>query len=187
MSNSNPQPATRNPQHYTYTSHSPEETIRFGVQLGRQLFPGALIALSGELGSGKTCLVQGIARGLDVPEELYVTSPTYTLVNEYYGSLTLFHLDVYRLGGTADLEDIGYDEILGGDGVVVIEWAEKIMDGLPEERLSINLSILDDQSRSLEITGYGQKYRNIIIALTPPCSRRRFHQHSALDRCREGF
>jgi tRNA threonylcarbamoyladenosine biosynthesis protein TsaE len=113
MSNSNPQPATRNPQHYTYTPHSPEETIRFGVQLGRQLFPGALIALSGELGSGKTCLVQGIARGLDVPEGLYVTSPTYTLINEYHGRLTLFHIDVYRLEGVPDLEDIGFSDRMG--------------------------------------------------------------------------
>jgi tRNA threonylcarbamoyladenosine biosynthesis protein TsaE len=177
MSNSNPQPATRNPQHYTYTPHSPEETIRFGVQLGRQLFPGALIALSGELGSGKTCLVQGIARGLDVPEGLYVTSPTYTLINEYHGRLTLFHIDVYRLEGVPDLEDIGFSDILAADGVTVIEWAEKVLDGLPQERLSIRLSILNDRSRSLEITGYGQKYRNIISALTPSCSRRRFHQH----------
>ena len=89
-------------------SHSPAETIRIGEQLGKQLFPGALIALIGNLGSGKTCIVQGIARGLDIPEVLYVTSPTYTLVNEYHGRLILFHVDLYRLEGSSDLEDIGF-------------------------------------------------------------------------------
>lgn len=158
--------STLNRQHYT--SHSPEETIRFGAQLGRQLFPGAIIALSGDLGSGKTCLVQGIARGLEVPEGLYVTSPTYTLVNEYHGRLTLFHIDVYRLEGSSDLEDIGFDDILAAGGVTVIEWAEKVLDRLPQERLSILLSILDDQHRSLEITGCGRNYRNIMSVLTPP-------------------
>ncbi|MFH1674731.1 MAG: tRNA (adenosine(37)-N6)-threonylcarbamoyltransferase complex ATPase subunit type 1 TsaE [Pseudomonadota bacterium] len=175
MSNRNPQSAIQNPK--LYTCHSPEETTRFGVQLGRQLFPGALIALSGELGSGKTCLVQGIALGLDIPAEVYVTSPTYTLVNEYHGRLTLFHIDVYRLEGATELEDIGFSDILAADGVTVIEWAEKVLDGLPQERLSILLSILDDRSRSLAITGYGQKYRNMINALTPSRSRRRFHKH----------
>ena len=133
-----------------------------GTRLGKQLFPGALIALTGDLGSGKTCLVQGLALGLNVPEELYVTSPTYTLVNEYPGRLTLFHVDVYRLEGSADLEDIGFDEIIAADGVTVIEWAEKVLDGLPKEHLSIFLSILDDQRRSIEITAYGKKYIDVI-------------------------
>lgn len=146
-------------------SHSPAETIRIGAQLGKQLFPGALIALSGDLGSGKTCLVQGIAIGLNVPEKLYVTSPTYILVNEYHGRLILFHVDVYRLEGASDLEDIGFDEIIAADGVTVIEWAEKVLDGLPKDRLSILLSILDNQRRSLEITAYGKKYIDVISAI----------------------
>ena len=147
-------------------SHSPAETIRIGTQLGKQLFPGALIALSGDLGSGKTCLVQGLAFGLNVPEKLYVTSPTYTLVNEYHGRLTLFLVDVYRLEGPSDLEDIGFDEIIAAEGVTVIEWAEKVLDALPKERLSILLSILDDQDRSLEIMGYGKQYIDIISAIS---------------------
>ena len=147
-------------------SRSPAETIRIGTQLGRRLFPGSLVALSGDLGSGKTCLVHGIAMGLNVPEELYVTSPTYTLINEYHGRLVLFHVDVYRLEGVSDLEDIGFDDIIAVDGVTVIEWAEKVLDGLPKERLSILLSILDDQSRSLEITAYGKKYIDIINAIS---------------------
>lgn len=164
MSNLNRQSSIVNHQHYT--SHSPDETMRFGADLGRHLFPGAVIALSGDLGSGKTCLAQGIARGLDVPEDSYVTSPTYTLVNEYHGRLTLFHVDVYRLEGIADLEDIGFDEIVAGDGVTVIEWAEKIMPGLPHNHLSIVLSIIDDQSRSFEISGHGEEYRDIMRALS---------------------
>jgi tRNA threonylcarbamoyladenosine biosynthesis protein TsaE len=146
-------------------SHSPAETISIGKQLGRQLFPGALIALSGDLGSGKTCLAYGIALGLNVPEELYVTSPTYTLVNEYHGRLNLFHVDVYRLEGASDLEDIGFDEIVATEGVTVIEWAEKVLDTLPKERLSILLSILNDQGRSLEIMAYGKQYIDVISAL----------------------
>lgn len=147
-------------------SRSSTETIRIGEQLGGQLFPGTLIALSGDLGSGKTCLVHGIASGLDVPEGIYVTSPTYALVNEYHGRLILFHVDVYRLEGTSDLEDIGFDEMIAADGVTVIEWAEKVLHRLPKERLSILLSILDDHSRSLEITAYGKKYIDVISAIS---------------------
>jgi len=137
-------------------SHSPEETVRLGAFLGKYLTNGSVIGLSGELGSGKTCLTQGIARGLQVPEDLYVTSPSYTLVNEYPGRLRLFHVDLYRIGNVVELDEIGLDEIIGGDDVTVIEWAEKIIDVLPKERLFISISIVDDQTRNLHLTGCGQ-------------------------------
>jgi len=143
-------------------SHSPEETLRLGAFLGKYLTNGSVIALSGELGSGKTCLTQGIARGLQVPEDLYVTSPGYTLINEYPGRLRLFHADLYRIGNVVELDEIGLDEIMGCDGVTVIEWAEKMIELLPKERLFISISIVDDQRRELLLTGYGQEAVDLI-------------------------
>ena len=134
----------------------PEETLRLGAFLGKYLTNGSVVALSGELGSGKTCLTQGIGSGLQVPEDLYVTSPSYTLVNEYPGRLRLFHVDLYRIGNVVELDEIGLDEIMGGDGVTVIEWAEKIIELLPKERLFISISIIDHQTRSFHFKGYGQ-------------------------------
>jgi tRNA threonylcarbamoyladenosine biosynthesis protein TsaE len=148
-------------------SHSSEETFRLGTFLGEHLTHGSVIALSGELGSGKTCLAQGIAKGLKVPEELYVTSPTYTLVNEYPGRLRLFHVDLYRIENSTEVDEIGLEEIMGCDDVTVIEWAEKIVGMLPEERLSISISIIDDQTRHLLFTGYGQEAVNLVETCLP--------------------
>jgi tRNA threonylcarbamoyladenosine biosynthesis protein TsaE len=144
------------------TSRSPEDTQRFGELVGKHVTKGSVIALTGELGSGKTCLVQGIARGLGVPEYLYVTSPTYVLVNEYLGSLRLFHLDLYRIDDIDQLDDIGVDEMLGPDDVTVIEWAEKMGDVLPEQRLFVFISIIDDQTRDFHITASGQSAVDLI-------------------------
>jgi len=143
-------------------SPAPEETFRLGAFLGKHVTNGSVIALSGELGSGKTCLAQGIARGLKVPEDLYVTSPSYTLVNEYPGRLRLFHVDLYRIENIAEIDEIGLDEIIGCDDVTVIEWAEKIIEILPKERLFISIAILDEQRRDLLLTGYGQTAVNLI-------------------------
>jgi len=111
-----------NTREHHIISRSPEETLHFGEVLGTHVTKGSVIALSGELGTGKTCLAQGIAKGLRVPEHLYVTSPSYVLVNEYAGSLRLFHLDLYRIDNVAQLDDIGIDEMLSSDDVTVIEW-----------------------------------------------------------------
>ena len=143
-------------------SISPEETLRLGAFLGKYLTNGSVVALSGELGSGKTCLTQGIARGLQVPEDLYVTSPSYTLVNEYPGRLRLFHVDLYRIGNVVELDEIGLDEIMGCDGVTVIEWAEKIVELLPKEGLFISISVVDHQTRDFHLTGSGQMALDLI-------------------------
>lgn len=143
-------------------SHSPEETDRLGAFLGKHLTNGAVIALSGELGCGKTCLTQGIARGLQVPEDFYVTSPTYTLVNEYLGRLRLFHVDLYRIENIVELDEIGLDEIMGCDDVTVIEWAEKMIEILPKERLFISISIKDHQIRNFLLRGSGQSAVDLI-------------------------
>ena len=143
-------------------SYSPEETIRLGEFLGKYLTNGSIIALSGELGSGKTCLTQGIARGLQVPKGLYVTSPSYTLVNEYPGRLRLFHADLYRIENIAELDEIGLDEIMGRHDVTVIEWAEKMIEMLPEERVFISISIVGHHARDLHLTGCGQNAVDLI-------------------------
>ncbi len=133
-------------------SGASEETHAVGTILGQQSLPGDIIALMGDLGTGKTTLTQGIARGLSVPEEYYVTSPTFTLINEYPGRLPLYHFDVYRLAGACDLEEMGYEEYFYGRGVVVIEWAEKLIGILPEEALHIHLTRISDETRKIEIS-----------------------------------
>ncbi len=142
---------------YCVVSSCPEDTFRIGVLLGQHLANRSVVALTGELGSGKTCLTQGIARGLGVPEDFYVTSPSYALINEYQGRLRLFHVDLYRVQDKAELEDIGLEEIIGEDGVTVIEWADKLVGLLPDERLCVLISILNDQARVLRIEGYGRQ------------------------------
>jgi tRNA threonylcarbamoyladenosine biosynthesis protein TsaE len=135
-------------------SKSPEETFRIGRILADGLKAGDVVALTGELGSGKTCLTQGIARGLGVPDGYAVTSPTFTLINEYPGrQMALYHLDVYRLTGCDDLPDMGYDEYLSGNGVMVIEWAEKIREAVPVGSLFVFMTYLEEYIRKIEISG----------------------------------
>lgn len=139
-------------------SSHPDETFRIGRTIGQGLRKGDCVALTGELGAGKTCLTQGIAAGLGVPESYCVTSPTFTLVNEYPGrEMSLYHLDVYRLGGPADLDELGYEEYLTGNGVTVIEWAEKVADAVPGDALRIELTYVDETVRRIEITGCPEK------------------------------
>jgi tRNA threonylcarbamoyladenosine biosynthesis protein TsaE len=134
-------------------SNGPQATRRVGRCLGSGLKGGDCVALTGELGAGKTCLTQGIANGLGVPDGYVVASPTFTLINEYPGKETaLFHLDVYRLTGSGDLDEIGYGEYLTGRGVVVVEWAEKICDYIPDRALWVTLSYLDEDARKIEIS-----------------------------------
>ena len=147
---------------YEIISRSPEETRRFGVFLGRHAPSGLVIALSGELGAGKTCLTQGIARGLGVPEEFYVTSPSFTLVNQYPGRIDLCHVDLYRIETRVEIEETGLEEMMLAQHVVVVEWADKAAEILPYERLSILMSIVDDQVRHLQLTGCGQEASHLV-------------------------
>ena len=144
-----------------------EDTLRLGEILGRCLSSGDVVALTGELGSGKTCLTQGIARGMGVSARYHVTSPTFTLINEYPGDITLYHVDVYRLSGPVDLEDLGYEEYFYGDGVVVVEWAEKIKSVLPVEKCCfVRLRYVDETTREIGIYGPADKIAKISQALT---------------------
>lgn len=118
-------------------TNSAEETRGFGEKLGRELGPGDVVALLGDLGSGKTCLIQGVCRGLGV--QGVVNSPSYTIINEYMGRCPVYHLDFYRLHGREDLLALGYEEYFYGEGVCLIEWAEKAADLLPPQRFEVSL------------------------------------------------
>ncbi len=148
---------------FTWISDSPQETYNFGKFLGESLQPGDLVALFGELGAGKTCLTQGIARGLGVPEEYRVISPTFTIINEYPGRLTLYHLDMYRLSGVRDLDEIGYDDCFNDRGVVVMEWAEKIKEVLPEGALFIFLTYINENRRKIVLSHNRKEINRLFI------------------------
>jgi len=145
---------------FELTSHSPEETQKFGVSIGKVALPGDIFMLVGNLGVGKTCLTQGIAWGLSIKE--YAVSPSFVLVRELYGRLPLYHIDLYRLDHVEEIEDLGLDEYLYGNGVCVVEWAEKGLTVLPAEHLMIEISYLSDTARSFRFKPSGQRYRELI-------------------------
>ncbi|KAF0122932.1 MAG: ATP-binding protein [bacterium] len=144
------------------TLKTPQATLEFGELLGKYLMAGDVVALIGDLGIGKTQLVKGLARGVGVPEEYCITSPTYTIVNEYQGRIPLYHFDLYRLEGNSDMENLGYEEYFEGKGVAVIEWAEKITHLLPENRMEIRIGHLENDFREFEIIGFGDHYSKIV-------------------------
>jgi len=123
------------------------ETIELGKNLASQLKPGEILALSGQLGAGKTTLIQGIAEGLGVKD--YVTSPTFILINEYQGRLPFYHIDLYRLEDADQIEELGLSEYFEKGGVVVIEWAERMGDQLPESAKQIKIEVVDENKRKI--------------------------------------
>ena len=132
------------------TSTSEEQTRDLAAQLAQRLNPGDAIALVGELGAGKTRFVQGLARGLGVPADVPITSPTFTLLAVHeQGRLPLYHFDLYRLSTCIDLDRIGAEEYLWGEGVSVIEWADRVPEALPDDCLWINFSFFGDERRLL--------------------------------------
>jgi tRNA threonylcarbamoyladenosine biosynthesis protein TsaE len=132
-------------------SRSAADTLRFGEELAAAFQPGDVLALTGDLGAGKTCLVKGIARGLGITQS--VTSPTFTLIHEYRGGrLPLTHVDLYRLNSLEQVLAIGLEDYLDGPGVTVIEWAEKLAGVLPARTRHLQLQIIDDTTRHLELT-----------------------------------
>ena len=128
-----------------------KETILLGERIGRSLKPDDIVALSGCLGAGKTTLIQGIAKGLGVQN--WVTSPTFTLINEFEGNLNLYHIDLYRIENIDDAEDLAIEEYFTKGGVTVIEWAEKIDPILPAKTIRIGIKIVSENERSFNIKG----------------------------------
>ena len=147
---------------YKFTSRSELDTLELAENIESEKFPGMLICLDGELGSGKTVFVKGFAKALGIEET--ITSPTFNLVKEYdEGELPLCHMDVYRLD--SDDETIGLSDYLNSDAVCIIEWSEIIADQLPEERLDIKFKVIDDETRVLVFTPHGQQYEDLCEAV----------------------
>jgi tRNA threonylcarbamoyladenosine biosynthesis protein TsaE len=137
-------------------SRGPEETAQVGMRIGKRSAPGAVIALEGPLGAGKTTLVKGLAKALGVEEQ--ITSPTYTLVSQYRGRrqgrpVDLFHVDLYRLAQEQELEDLGLEELMAGEGITVIEWGEKAAAILPGDAVRVRIDLLPDGGRRLRVEG----------------------------------
>jgi len=130
-------------------SGSPDETARAGEELGKTLGPGAVVALSGELGAGKTCFIQGLARGLGV--ERSPTSPTFVLINQYAGRVPVYHVDAYRTESLTERLDLGLEELFGGPGVTVVEWADKLLPLLPAGTIHVHIAGVGDEPREITI------------------------------------
>jgi len=145
-------------------SHSEAETRVLGERIGRMLAGGDILALQGNLGAGKTCLVKGIARGLGIPEE-EVVSPTYTLIHELAGPLRLFHIDLYRIENSDELENIGFYDAFDKDAVTVIEWPDRFFPWLPEPYLLLELKRCSEEGRELKLRSRGEHFQGLIEAI----------------------
>jgi tRNA threonylcarbamoyladenosine biosynthesis protein TsaE len=135
----------------TIITNSEEETERAGAELARRLSPGAVVALYGDLGAGKTAFVRGMARGLGI--DCRVSSPTFTIVNEYRGKADLFHFDMYRLSGADELFNIGWEDYLSRGGICAVEWSEKVQDAFYGDEVVVRIEKLSDSQRRISIEG----------------------------------
>ncbi len=144
-------------------SHSPEETQELGRRIGKLARPGDVFLLVGELGTGKTCLTQGIAWGLGIKE--YTMSPSFVIIRELQGRLPLYHIDLYRLDRIEETMDLGLDDYLYGNGVCVIEWAKKALSLMPGEHLLIEISYISDAERRFQMKPGGKRYLKMATEL----------------------
>jgi tRNA threonylcarbamoyladenosine biosynthesis protein TsaE len=151
--------------YFTLLTESDRDTILLGQQLASFLKEGDVVALSGELGSGKTWFTKGLALGLGVGPETVVTSPSFALVNEYQGRVPFFHMDVYRLENLSDFVSAGLEEYLQSGGVAAMEWADRWPEILPQQSIRVALSILDDHRREICIQGSHPRSIEIIEAI----------------------
>ncbi|MFC1868077.1 tRNA (adenosine(37)-N6)-threonylcarbamoyltransferase complex ATPase subunit type 1 TsaE [Thermodesulfobacteriota bacterium] len=136
-----------------YLTNSDKETVGFGQKLGTLLSEGDVVALTGELGSGKTWFTKGLALGLGIGQDTVITSPSFALVNEYRGRHLFYHIDLYRLEDISDIHSVGIEEYLYNDGVVVMEWADRWPEILPEWKVEVKFKIIDDNSRDITVCG----------------------------------
>lgn len=148
---------------YKYTSHNEQDTMELAQNIESEKFPNMVICLKGELGSGKTVFVKGFAQSLGIDEN--ITSPTFNLVKEYNtGEMPLYHMDVYRLEDGDD-GTIGLTDYFSKGGVTIIEWSDIIKDSLPDERLEIKFKVIDEETRVLTLTPYGDDYEDLLSAV----------------------
>lgn len=151
---------------FTIISRSAVQTRSWGRRLGRLLEGGEIIGLMGELGSGKTCFVRGLAEGLEVDPRAWVRSPSFTLINEYDGRVPLYHVDLYRITGAGELEGLNLREYLYSDGVCVVEWFENLPEGEAGEFLRIVVEHVDRNQRRLSFKPFGTGYEKILQRLS---------------------
>jgi len=138
------------------------ETIQIGKSIGSHLLPGDVVALVGELGSGKTQFIKGMATGVGVGKPTYISSPSFTLINEYPGRIPFYHIDLFRLEWEKEAEELGLEDYFQGEGITAIEWADKIPALLPKEILLIRIAYTGKNIRSIEIIAKGKRYLNLI-------------------------
>jgi tRNA threonylcarbamoyladenosine biosynthesis protein TsaE len=152
-------------QSLTFDSHSPEQTQLLGSYLGKLVQKADVLLLTGELGTGKTCLVQGIARGLNIKE--YAFSPSFVILRQYQGRLPLYHIDFYRLDCIYEIAGLGLEDYFYGDGVSVVEWAEKGQQLVPQDNLLISIQYVTTSptGRSIRLKPRGQRYNQLVIQL----------------------
>ena len=141
---------------------STSETIRIGKRIGSLLLTGDIVAFVGELGTGKTQFIKGLAAGVGVENTKYISSPSFTLINEYRGKTPFYHIDLYRLKAEKEAEELGLEEYVGGDGITAIEWADRIPSLLPRELLWVQIRYTGKQTRSIEILGQGDRYVELL-------------------------
>jgi len=148
----------------TIITKSPEETKNLGKEISKIIKPGDLLAFYGELGAGKTCFIQGISLGLEVKD--YVTSPSFTIINEYQGKIPIYHFDLFRFDNAEEILELGYEEYFYGEGLIVIEWAEKIERFLPKEHLKIDIKFKDCYERTISFISQGDRFDKFLKELS---------------------
>jgi len=146
-------------------TRAPEETEELGRALGQLLAPGDFLALTGELGAGKTRFAKGVAEGLGVPEDTPVTSPTYTILNIYEGRIPLYHFDLYRLRGADEVEELGFEEYFYGGGATLVEWAERLEGELPPDLVTVTCRHLGEDEREFAFAASGVRSSQLVAQL----------------------
>jgi tRNA threonylcarbamoyladenosine biosynthesis protein TsaE len=161
-------------------SKSTSQTIRIGKSIGSRLRAGDVVALVGELGAGKTQFIKGLAVGAGVGKPTYVSSPSFTLINEYPGKVPFYHIDLFRLESQKEAEGLGLEDYLHGGGITAIEWADKIPSLLPGEMLSIHIVYTGQNTRSIEMIGKGKRYEEFVNEVMSSESRVRSTKNKTL-------
>ena len=144
---------------YKITSTCEDDTIELAQNIESEKFPNMVICLIGDLGSGKTLFTKAFAHSMEIQDN--ITSPTFSIIKEYHGDMTLFHMDVYRLDEVKDKEELGLTECFTKNGICIIEWADLIPDLLPKERLEITFKTIDENTRYIILKPYGEKYEEV--------------------------
>jgi tRNA threonylcarbamoyladenosine biosynthesis protein TsaE len=158
---------------FSVITSSTEQTEEVGRILGAMLGAGDLVCLFGDLGAGKTHFSYGVAMGLEVNDQ-YITSPTFTFVNEYQGRVPLYHIDLYRLKDPSELESIGFEEYIDSDGATVIEWAERAEEELPAEKLNVYISDVSENSREIGFFAEGERYEKLLAGFMKSISEDKY-------------